>query len=64
MAATSSDNHFAKTLENNARLVIIVKEVDGTKLCGCAAGFGYVLWRHNMNQSLHDGVVGGVHVDS
>ena len=64
MASTSLDNHIPVSLEDNVGVVVEVEDGDGGELGGCAAGLGHQVGVQEVDQRLHNGMIGGVHVST
>lgn len=62
MASTGSHHHVLVLLQDHVGVVVEVEHGDGVQLRRGAAGFGDILRVHEMDQCLHNGVVGGIHV--
>ena len=60
--AAADDDHILVVFEHHFVRLVQVEHGDGTELRGHAAGTGHRLGVHRVHQSLHNGVVGGVHV--
>ena len=62
MAATRLDDHVFIFLQNHVGALVKIQDRDPTELGWRTAGLGYVVRSHQMDEGLHNGVVGGVHV--
>ena len=62
MAATRLDDHVFIFLQNDVGALVKVQDRDPTELGRSTAGLGHVVRSHEVDQGLHYGVVGGVHV--
>ena len=62
MAATRLDDHVFIFLQNDVGALVKVQTRDLTELGWSTAGLGNVVRSHEVDQGLHNGVVGGVHV--
>ena len=62
MAATRLDDHVFIFLQNDVGALVKVQDRDPTELGWRTAWLGYVVRSHQVDEGLHNGVVGGVHV--
>ena len=62
MASASTDHHVPVLLQNDVGAVIEEQDRDGTQLGGCTARLGNGFRTHQVDQSLNDGVIGGVQI--
>ena len=62
MAAARLDDHVFIFLQNDVGALVKIQDRDPTEFGRSAAGLGNVVRSHQVDQGLHYGVVGGVHV--
>ena len=62
MATTALHHHVAVFLQDNVAALVKVEDGDAGELGGGAAGLGHLVGDHQVDEGLHDGVVGRVHV--
>lgn len=62
MTATRHDHHSREFLEDNIRTGIKVDDRNAREFGWSTARFAHVFRVHQMDQSLHNGMVGGVHM--
>lgn len=62
VAPTRLDHHVLVLLENHVGVVVEVEDHNGRQFGGRAARLRNIVGVHQMDQSLDDGVIGGVHV--
>lgn len=62
MAAAGPHDHVPVFLQDDVGAVVEVEDRDGVELSWSAAGLGHRIWVDKVDQCLHDGVVGSIHV--
>lgn len=62
MAPARFDNHISILFEDDIGVVVKVENHNRRQFGGCTAWFRNLIWIHEVNQRLYNGMIGGVHM--